>query len=373
MASTRLISEESSYGFLGNIPHIIRDCFRYSLFFSLLSVLILLFFTSYISDVILGNTISIYLLYILAIALPICSLSSCLNGYFMAVKKIGIIVVSQVLEVLVQIIVVFIFYALNIFTTTNSICLGLILGLIISDICSFLYLIYEYFIDYKKYKNSTHNKCNFRKQICKISLPVAFTTYIKSGLSTLKNSLIPIAFVSYGLSYDQSLSYYGLISGTVMTLLLFPFTFIQSYSSLLIPELSTYNIKSDSKKIIRITKKSLSLTFVFSILIVIVLVLFSHWIDEYLYKSLSIEFYIKLLAPIIIYIYMDNVIDSLLKSLDLQVYVMIINIVDLIISILFIKFLIPSFGINGYIFILYFSEIFNFFVSLFILRRKIGR
>ena len=64
---------------------------------------------------------------------------------------------------------------------------------------------------------------------------------------------------------------------------------------------------------------------------------------------------------------MDSVIDSLLKSLNLQVYVMIINIFDLLISILFIKFLIPQFGINSYIFILYFSEIFNF---LFVLCRK---
>ena len=67
---------------------------------------------------------------------------------------------------------------------------------------------------------------------------------------------------------------------------------------------------------------------------------------------------------------MDSVIDSLLKSLNLQVYVMIINIFDLLISILFIKFLIPQFGINSYIFILYFSEIFNFLLSLFVLCRK---
>lgn len=315
--------------------------------------------------------VSMHLLYFLAIALPICSLSSCLNGYFMAIKKISIVIVSQILEVLIQIIVVFIFYAFNIFYSTENICLALILSLIISDTCSFSYLIYKYFIDYKNYINLSQTQHRFKNKICKISLPIAFTTYIKSGLSTLKNSLIPIAFVSYGLSYDESLSYYGIISGTVMTLLLFPFTFIQSYSSLLIPELSTYSIKKDSKKIIRIAKKSLSLTCIFSIFIVIILIIFSHWIDEYLYKTMSIEFYIKLLAPIIIYIYLDNVIDSLLKSLDLQIYVMLINILDLIISILFIKFLIPIFGINGYIFILYFSEIFNFLLSLFVLRKKI--
>ena len=166
------------------------------------------------------------------------------------------------------------------------------------------------------------------------------------------------------------LSYYGLISSTVMSLILFPLTFIQSYSNLLIPKLSKYNINTDLNKIIKITKKCLILTFIFSIITTIVLIVFSHWIDDNLYKTLSVEFYIKILSPIIVYIYMDSVIDSLLKSLNLQVYVMIINIFDLLISILFIKFLIPQFGINSYIFILYFSEIFNFLLSLFVLCRK---
>lgn len=288
----------------------------------------------------------------------------------MAIQKITVIIISQLLEVLIQIFVVLICYYLNLFNTVYNVCLVLIISLIISDVCSFLYLAYKYYFDYKKYKASTKTKSSYKKQICKISLPVAFTTYIKSGLSTLKNSLIPIAFVSYGFSYNNALSYYGIISGTVMTLLMFPFTFIQSYSNLLIPELSTYNIKNDRKRILRIAKKSISITFVFSVFVTIIFVVFSHLIDQYLYKSLDIEFYIRILAPIIIYIYMDNVIDSLLKSLDLQVFVMVINIIDLIVSILFIKFLVPIFGINGYIFILYFSEIFNFLLSLFALKRK---
>lgn len=370
LSSTRLISEEKSYGYFGNIPTIIKNCLKYCLFFSSLSILIMLIFTPYIYNVILGNTIPVYLLYILAIALPICSISSCLNGYFMALQKITIVIVSQLLEVLIQVFIVYICYKSNLFNRADNICLVLIISLVISDICSFLYLIYKYYLDYKKYKNLTKTKLSFKKQIYKISLPVALTTYIKSGLSTLKNSLIPVAFVSYGLSYNNALSYYGIISGTVLALLMFPFTFIGSYSNLLIPELSTYNVKNDSRKIIRIAKKSISITFIFSVFVTIIFIIFAHWINTSLYKTLDIEFYIKILAPIIIYIYMDNVIDSLLKSLDLQVFVMAINIIDLIISIVFIKFLIPIFGINGYIFILYFSEIFNFLLSLFALKKK---
>lgn len=348
-----------------------RDCFYYSIFFSIISLLILLFSKNYIINIILNNTLPISLLYLLGISIPFCSLSSCLNGYFMASQKISTVVISQALEVVIQIIVVLIFYYCNILNTAYNICLALILGLVLSDIISFLYLLKDYLKDYRKYKYLHKSINNFKNKICKISIPVAFTTYIKSGLSTVKTTLIPIAFVQYGLSHNDALSYYGLISSTIMTLILFPFTFIQSYSTMLIPKLSSYDVKKDLKKIQVISKKSIFLTFIFAFFITLILILFASWIDKYLYKTLKIEFYLKILAPIIIYIYMDNVIDSLLKSLNLQISVMIINILDLVISIILIKFLIPILGINGYIFILYFSEIFNFTISLFVLNKHL--
>lgn len=370
LSSTRLVSEDFSFNKSKNVHNIINSCFKYCIFFSILSIFIMIIFSPYIAYNILNNCISINLLYILAIALPFCSLSSCLNGYFMAYEKIKIIIISQVIEILTQIIIILFFYYNNFFTNNYQICFTLVISTVIADICSFAYLIFHYNIDYKTNFTNNNLKYSFIKEICKISLPVAFTTYIKSGLSTLKNTLIPLALVQYGLSHNEALSYYGLISSTVMSLILFPLTFIQSYSNLLIPKLSKYNITTELHKIKNITKKCLVFTFVFSIITTIILIAFSHWIDNNLYKTLSVEFYIKILSPIIVYIYMDNVIDNILKSLNLQVYVMIINIFDLLISILFINFFIPQFGINSYIFILYFSEIFNFILSLLVLCKK---
>ena len=63
--------------------------------------------------------------------------------------------------------------------------------------------------------------------------------------------------------------------------------------------------------------------------------------------------------------YMDNIIDSILKGLNKQFGVMCCNILDLSITICFIYFLLPIYGINGYIISIFISEILNFFVSLF--------
>lgn len=368
LASTRLIAEENSQGNQYNIPHILKSCLHYSVVFSLISIFICIIFSSYITHNILKDALPIYLIYLLALSLPFCSMSSCLQGYFMAVQKIFVFSIALLIEIFIQIIVVLLFYWMNILNTAENVCLALILGLTMSDFCSFIFAFYTY---NKQVKPFRHNyKKNYIKQICKISLPVAITTYIKSGLSTLKNALIPITLTAYGFSYDKSLSYYGLISTTVMSLLLFPYTFIQSYGSLLIPKLSTYNKKTEMKKITSISFKSLKFTLFFSIFICTFFIIFAKFINEKMYSALHISTFIKILSPIIIYIYMDNVIDNILKSLDFQVFVMIINVIDLVISISLIKILIPKFGIGGYIFILYFSEVFNFLLSLSVLKLK---
>lgn len=371
LSSTRLVAKEHSYGNVGNIKIIIRDCLKYCLFFSILSILLLLSFKNYIFNVISEKSIDIKLIYLLSLTLPFCSISSCLNGYFMAVEKMKPIIISQTIEVISQILISVIFYNLGFFSTTYNICFTLILSLLISDFLSFIYLIKVYSKDNKIYKKIKATQKNFKKNVIKISLPVALTSYIKSGLSTLKTTLIPVAFMAHGYSYNDSLGYYGLISGTVLTLILFPFTFLQSYNSLLVPKISSYDPKKSIKKIKKIAIQSLSLTFLFGLIITIFFTLTANKIDQKFYKTLDVEYYIKVLAPIIIYIYMDNIVDSLLKSLDAQIYVVIINIVDLCLTILLIKYFIPIFGISAYILILYSSEIFNFYTSLFILCKKI--
>lgn len=74
--------------------------------------------------------------------------------------------------------------------------------------------------------------------------------------------------------------------------------------------------------------------------------------------------YIKIFAPLIPFMYVDIVVDSILKGLDAQVNVLFINIVDLLISISFIFFFVPMFGISGFIASIFVSEILNFGLSL---------
>ena len=95
-----------------------------------------------------------------------------------------------------------------------------------------------------------------------------------------------------------------------------------------------------------------------------IFIIFGDNLGNAIYHDASIGIYIKLFAPLIPFMYVDIVVDNILKGLDAQVNVLFINIADLLVSISFIFFFVPVFGIKGFIASVFASEILNFVLSL---------
>ena len=233
-----------------------------------------------------------------------------------------------------------------------------------SEIASFLFTYYllqkdNYFSkSYRFFSNS------YTPRLLRISLPVAFTSYIKSGLSTLKQILIPISLEKSGLGCSLALSNYGIVSGMAMPIIMFPSVFINCFANLLVPEFARYYVKKDSKRITQMSTFILVTTLAFSIFVCIVIFFLAEPICQALYKQSDISQYVEMLSFLIPCIYLDLVIDNILKGLDAQVSVVFINIADCLITISFIYFIVPLLGFWGYILSIFVSEIFNVVISL---------
>ena len=150
-----------------------------------------------------------------------------------------------------------------------------------------------------------------------------------------------------------------------MSVLLFPNVFFTSFSRLLIPEFTSLMTKNYKKRILEICKKAFFTISIFSILMFIIFFFFSN-------ENLECSKYIKVLSPLILFIYLDNIIDNVLKSLNKQFEVMFCNILDLLLTISILYFLVPNFGLMGYLLSIVISEGFNFAVSYFQLYKAIG-
>ncbi len=251
------------------------------------------------------------------------------------------------------------------------ICISLILGNIISEILSFIFIYTLYKFDKRELQRFKPSKDFFEKRLLKITIPVGLTSFIRSGLSTIKQVLIPLGFEKNGNTYNQALSNYGLISGMALPLVLFPNIIILAFSGLLIPEFSAFNTRHETKRIIKNAKKVLKYSLYFSTITAILLFIFANEFSYFMYKTTSVSLYVKILAPIVPFMYIDSVVDAILRGLNKHVEVLKINILDLVSSIILILILIPKIGIWGYIGMIYYSEMLNFCLSYKTLARAI--
>ena len=213
LACTCLVSEQFTKGNFLNGLKAVKSCLFYSMLLGLGSSLLILFFSPIISQNWLQSAVSSIPLYFIAIGLPFIAVSSVINGYFSAVRKAYKSAISQVFELLVKILATILLLNFYANQTVESICICLILADVISEICSCLLLLVFYHTDKLNYCKRAITNISFKKRILKITLPVSITSYIRSGLSTLKQFMIPSRLVLFGFPYSIALSEYGKING----------------------------------------------------------------------------------------------------------------------------------------------------------------
>lgn len=367
ITSTRIVSEELAVGNKEGIKKSIIKCIIISLSFGFIACVIFCLNASFIAKICFHNKVGNSIVYLISIALPMIAISSAISGYFTAVRRVYKSVIANCLEYIAKIIITILLLKKYIPTgNIENICFALILGDVLSEVCSFTYNIIVFIFDLNtKLDNTCIGKNNhFLHRIFRILLPVAFTSYIRSGLSTLKQLIIPSSLEKNGINCDVALAEYGTITGMAMPIVLFPATFLTAVSGLLIPEFSRYYVKKDYVKIKKYSDKLIIGSFLFALFLTFLYVIFGNTLGEVIYHDAQIGIYIKMFAPLIPFMYVDIVVDNILKGLDAQVNVLFINIVDLLVSISFIFFFVPVFGIKGFIASIFASEILNFILSL---------
>lgn len=234
-------------------------------------------------------------------------------------------------------------------------------------------MFFIFFCITKKEKNNTlklHFHVTIGKEITKIAMPVAITSYIRSGLSSLKQLLIPLRLEKSGLSSSQATAYYGLIQGMTIPLLLFPEVIIYSFSSLVMPEFAYYDARKEGTKITYAIERIFRITFFFSIGMIGIFLFYSEPINFLIYQNFDIAIYLKTIAPLLFFMYLDSIVDNILKGLNEQIGVMKCNILDLVVSIVCIYWLLPIWGLTGYVIVIYISELLNCGISLYQLKQK---
>ena len=365
IATTRVVSEELACNNELGAKKAAKKCILFSVLSGIGASIIFFIFADFITIHCLHNRISKDVIYLICIALPFIAMSSAVNGYFTGVRRAYKNSIAKFFEEFVKIVCTAILLKSFMPDGINYACYALILADVVSEVLSFIYLYILYRLDKRKSISKSRFKDldSYDKRILRITIPVALTSYLRSGLSTVKQLIIPSSLQKSGMNSSNSLIAYGVVNGMAMPIIMFPVILITSFSGLLVPEFSRYYVEKKYKKIKSVSIIILSGTFIFSLFVAIFIFIFADKLAVIIYDKLEIAKYLRILSPLIIIMYLDIVIDSILKGLDAQVSVMGINVFDCIVSITFIYFFVPILGFSGYIISIFISEVIDFTLS----------
>ena len=369
---TRLVSEAVSCGEAVRVRALTRKATIYALTCGGIAALLLFSAAELIGTGWLKDPRTVPSLRLFALTLPLIALSSVFNGYFTAVRKSRKNATIGILEQMVKITLTMRLLALIAGKSTEALLISLVLGGVLAELLSFVVELPIYLHDRKAQFSTSIENGGEARELMKITLPMAFTSYIRSGLLTLQHILIPEGLRKSGATHAAALSAYGCIQSMALPIILYPSALISSFSGLIIPVMAECRVTDQKNRISYMVARVWSLALLFSIGTAGVLICFSQVFGALFYPNTNAGNYIRILAPLIPIMYVDTATDAMLKGLGEQLYSMKINIADAAISLALVYFLIPRYGIVGYLIGIYVSETFNTVMSITRLLRITG-
>ncbi len=363
-ATTRLVSEELGRGSGSGVKAAVRRCLIYALCFGTAAAFALYFGADMIGNKWIGDERTVLSLRLLSLSLPAFAMAAVLSGYFTAVTRVIKSAMVQIGEQLVRIVVVIL--ALNLSTgfTVETACAIIVIGGVVGEVFSFLMLYLLYVFDRRRYTHGHARGTGLTKRLLNISLPLAVSAYGRTALSTIENLLVPRGFRKSGASSEAALADYGLIQGMVFPIIAFPSAFFYSLSELIVPELTEAQVNGRTQEISRKVGRILYLCILFSFGVTAAFFQFAGELGTCIYQSPAVGPYIRSLALLMPIIFLDSVTDGMLRGLGQQMYCMRYNILDSLLSVVLVYFLLPIYAVPGFIFMIYFTDLFNFTLSL---------
>lgn len=366
-AVTRLITEEIALGSKKGTLRIFRRSVELTLIVALFSVGLVYFGAETIAVKIIGDIRALPALKILSLSLPFMGVSSCIRGYFIALRRVTPNALTQIFEQGVRILSVMLLVNRFIKKGIAAACTAVLLGDTVAEALSCLVLYLCYF-NSKKRLDSLIGRDNppfgVIKELSRIALPITSGRYLNTALRTGENVLVPKNLSRYPYSGANALSQFGMIKGMALPILFFPSTLLNSVSTLLIPEMSEAVAKNRPSTVKRLTHQVLRLTALVSYIFGAIFLFAGEKIGLLIYNSKDVGTLLVALSPIVPFMYLDSISDGILKGLDQQSFTFRTAISDSTMRIILILIALPLTGLKGFIGIMYFSNFLTCFLNV---------
>lgn len=380
-----------------------KDSYRYlftGLFLSLLlsvpCMLLLLMFSDFVAVHFLLEARTASMLRIIALSIPAGAVHSCINGYYYGIKKTMLPSSTQIIEQFMRFFCVLAadFLARRSHTVPhiNAAVVGLVVGECAAMLISLLAIYFRFYREEAgagksslpcpnagggKHSMPMSNAGAFGisrfcavKNLLVLAFPLTVSRIVVNLLQSVEAVAIPSRLCRYGYDSVTALSVYGVLTGMALPLLFFPNALTGSMSLLLLPMVSEADAKGNTDAVKNTTLKTIYSCLLLGAACTLFFFLSGPFLGRFLFHSELAGRYIRSLSLLCPFLYLCTTLSGILHGLGKAVSVFFVNVFSLSLRLLFVFFLIPSFGIDCYILSMILSQLLSAFFYLFLLYRK---
>lgn len=359
VAAINLTAEQAGKGNLAGMKRAVSSCLCYGAVLSSLAGAVLFFLAPTIAERWIGDRQVEAALRIAAAALPLNCLSAILSGYFTARGKIKQLVIIEIFDRLSSIGVTMLLLSHWAGNHLSRLCCSVVGGSAICSLLSLLLLLFLLLRDLRAIQEVARER--FLPRLLSLCVPLALGDYLRSGLASLEQFLIPHRLRG---NYESAMRDYGTISAMVFPMLMFPASLIYALCDLLVSELSRCKARGSKLRIRFLVGECLRIGTVFNAAIAGALYLLAPALGNFIYQSADAGRYLRLFAPLVLMLYSDALVDGMLKGLGEQVAGVRYNTLTAAIDVVLLFVLLPRYGLSGYYFSFVVTHAINFALSI---------
>lgn len=354
-----LTAEELGHKRPGNVTRVLSGCFLYSICCSGTVAVILYTLAPQIAAIWIGNSRTVEALRLFSAFLPATCLCGVMCGYFTAANKISTLAAVEVAEQFSSMAITM--SALSLWAGNDPVraCQCVILGSFTGTCLTLGCLIFLR----TRETSQTTERIAVRRRLMQTAVPLGAADVLKSGINTAENLMVPKR-LALNTRVDNPLAAFGIVSGMVFPILMFPACILFGLAELLIPELARCAAAGSNRRIRYLVKRSLKVAMLYGLLFGGLMVLLSTPLCLRLYKNPEAGTFLKLYGFLVPMLYCDALTDAMTKGLGQQTACVRYNILTSFLDVLFLYLLLPEYGMNGYFISFFITHLINFLLSL---------
>lgn len=316
IAIAKVIAELDVQGQKEKIQSVMRSAYLITFITAIAFIPASLLFVPYLATNLLGNPATAGALYAGIAIVPISAIGGLIRGYFQGIARIEETAWSQIIEQSLRIAFITWMLPLVFSTESNAVNAAYAMGItLLAELASVLYLYFKYSQQKNKRKTNLPEKKLYPfEPLLAVALPSSGSRLFGTFTWFLEPIIFLRALTMSGITAIAATSLYGIISGVLVPLLLFPSFIPYALSVVLVPAVSGAAASSNKKRLRDRIHLALRLSAITGSFAAAVFFIHGAALAEKLFQVTEGAHYMTILAPVFFFYYIQSPLYSILQA-----------------------------------------------------------